>query len=165
MPGPFGNNVYEKARQAFLEGRIDTRTSTATVDVKAMLVSVNPADPTGFYAPNFTTDQFVSSVPTAARIGPGALDLCPTLPSRTQTNGELGAGVTTFGTVASGRTVTAILVFWQNGAAATAGAANEAAARLLGYYDTAGGNAISIPTNGGDITVTWPTTSPKIFKL
>lgn len=150
------NALYDKARESWLSGQADWRTSAT---VKAFLVSINSADGAGnFYTVNLATDQFVNIIPAGARIGPATMAAAPEIPGRTVTNGEAGATDTAFAAVATGRTVTGIVVYQPNGT-------NEAASRLMAYFDTAGGNPISLPTNGGAITISWPSASPKIFKL
>ena len=75
----------------------------------------------------------------------------------TVTNGVVnGAGVT-FTAVASGSTVGALLIYKDTGTPTTS--------PLIAWIDTGSTGAISLTTNGGNITITWDTGSNAIFAL
>ncbi len=74
------------------------------------------------------------------------------------TNGVFNAANVTFSAVASGSTVAGLIIYKDTGVAGTSA--------LIAWYDTkADTTAISIVTNGGDITVSWSTGASRVFSL
>ena len=133
------NTLFDKGRQRFLEAQVNWLTDT----VKAVMVD------TGAYTPNFTTHEFLSDIPTSARITSSV-----TLTGKTTDGGAADAEDVTFTSV-SGNTIEAIAIYKDTG--------TEATSPLLVYLDTATG--LPITPNGGDIIITWDGGPNKIFKL
>ena len=133
------NTLYDAARQRFLEAQINWLTDT----VKCILVD------TGAYTPQTSVHQYLSDIPTSARIaGP------VTLTSKATTGGAADAADCTFTSV-SGASIEAIILYKDTG--------TEATSPLIAYIDTATG--LPITPNGGDIIVVWDSGANKIFRL
>ncbi|MEX5287318.1 hypothetical protein [Acinetobacter towneri] len=133
------NTLYDYARQRFLEAQINWMTDT----IKVILVD------TGAYTPQTGIHQYLSDIPTSARIaGP------VTLTSKATTGGAADAADCTFVSV-SGNSIEAIIIYADTGV--------EATSPLIAYIDTATG--LPITPNGGDIIVTWDNGTNKIFKV
>jgi len=131
------NALYNKGRQAFLDGSISWSSDT----IKLALV-------TSSYSPNLSTDQYYSTV-SAAVIGTPQ-----TLSSKTSTDGVADAADVTFASVPTGA-VTYLVLYKDTGTASTS--------PLIACMDTETGLPFS--TNGGSVTITWDSGSTKIFKL
>lgn len=134
------NTLYDKARQRFLEAQIDWMNDT----IKCMLVD------TGAYTPNTSVHEYLSDIPTSARITPPV-----TLTNKSTAGGAADAADCTFTSVSSTENIEAIVIFKDTG--------DEATSPLLAYIDTATG--LPIQPNGGDIIVTWDNGANKIFKV
>ena len=133
------NTLYDFARQRFLEAQINWMTDT----VKVILVD------TGAYTPQTGIHQYLSDIPTSARIaGP------VTLTSKATTGGAADAADVTFTSV-TGASIESIIIYADTGV--------EATSPLIAYIDTATG--LPITPNGGDIIVTWDNGTNKIFKV
>lgn len=133
------NALYDKGREGFLAGDIDW-----DVDViKAVLIDA--AD----YTVNLATHQFLSDIPTAARVATSGA-----LTGKTVTDGVADAADFTFPAV-SGDPAEALVIYQDTG--------SESASRLIAYIDTATG--LPVTPNGGDINVAWDDGTNKIFKL
>ena len=133
------NTLYDFARQRFLEAQINWMTDT----IKVILVD------TGAYTPQTAVHQYLSDIPTSARIaGP------VTMTGKATTGGAADANDVTF-TAVSGASIEAIIIYIDNG--------TEATSPLIAYIDTATG--LPITPNGGDIIVTWDNGTNKIFKV
>lgn len=133
------NTLYDFARQRFLEAQINWMTDT----VKVILVD------TGAYTPQTAIHQYLSDIPTSARIaGP------VTLTSKATTGGAADAADCTFVSV-TGNSIEAIIIYADTGV--------EATSPLIAFIDTATG--LPITPNGGDIIVTWDNGTNKIFKV
>lgn len=133
------NTLYDFARQRFLEAQINWLTDT----MKVLLVD------TGSYTPQTAVHQYLSDIPTSARIaGP------VTLTSKTTTGGAADAADVTFTSV-TGPSIEAIVIFSDTG--------TESTSPLVAFIDTATG--LPITPNGGDIIVTWDNGTNKIFKV
>lgn len=133
------NTLYDYARQRFLEAQINWMTDT----IKVILVD------NGAYTPQTSVHQYLSDIPTSARIaGP------VTLTSKATTGGAADAGDVTFPSV-TGASIEAIIIYADTGV--------EATSPLIAYIDTATG--LPITPNGGDIIVTWDNGTNKIFKV
>jgi len=135
------NTLYDFGRQRFLEGQFNWLTDT----VKCILVD------TSAYTPNFTTHQFLSDIPTYARVGTSS---GVALTSKTTTGGAADAADITFSAV-TGASIEALVLFKDTG--------TEGSSPLIAYIDTATG--LPITPNGGDIICTWDNGTNKIFKL
>ena len=133
------NTLYDYARQCFLEAQINWMTDT----VKVILVD------TGAYTPQTAVHQYLSDIPTSARIaGP------VTMAGKATTGGAADANDVTFSAV-TGASIEAIIIYVDSG--------TEATSPLIAYIDTATG--LPITPNGGDIIVTWDNGTNKIFKV
>jgi hypothetical protein len=133
------NALYDKGRQKFLEGAINWLNDT----IKVLLVD------TGLYTVNLATHEFLSDIPSGARVG-----TAQTLASKTSTAGVADAADVTFNTV-TGNSVEALAIYKDTGV--------EASSPLIAYIDTATG--LPITPNGGNINVVWDNGANKIFKL
>ena len=119
------NTLYDTCRQRFLEADINWMTDT----IKVLLVD------TGAYTPQVGVHQFLSDIPTSARIaGP------VTLTSKATTGGAADAADVTF-TAVSGASIEAIVIYKDSGTPETS--------PLMAIIDTATG--LPITPNGGDI--------------
>ena len=133
------NTLYDFARQRFLEAQINWMTDT----IKVILVD------TGAYTPQTAVHQYLSDIPTSARIaGP------VTLTAKATTGDAADAADVTF-TAVSGGSIAAIVIYADTGTASTS--------PLIAFIDTATG--LPITPNGGDIIVTWDNGINKIFKV
>lgn len=133
------NALYDKSRQKFLEGGI----AWLTDSIVPVLVD------TGAYTPNLATHEFLSDVPSGARIKTGA-----PLTGKTSTAGVADADDLTLSSV-SGPTCEALVLIKDTGSPATS--------PLIAYIDTASG--LPATPTGGNILVQWDNGSLKIFKL
>jgi len=133
------NTLFDKARQRFLEAQINWMTDT----IKCILVD------TGAYTPQTAVHEFLSDIPTSARIaGP------VTLTAKATTGGAADAADCTFTSV-SGASIEAIILYSDTG--------TESTSPLIAYIDTATG--LPITPNGGDIIVTWDKITNEINSL
>lgn len=132
---------YKNGRTAVVDGSLVWRTD----NIKAVLLD------TSAYTANEETDQYLSSIPLAARISTSA-----NLTGKTNNGGIINAEPTSFPGTAAGVTCAAMALFKDTGSAATS--------VLLCYIDAA---AVGLPvvTDGGVINVTWNTGSDKIGVL
>jgi hypothetical protein len=138
------SGLYDKGREGHLDGSIVESTDT----IKAVLVH-NSAGGTS-YTVNLATDQFLSDVPSAARVATSGA-----LASKTVTAGVFDAADVTL-TAVTGVQVDAIVLYKDTGTAGTS--------RLIAYIDTAASGLPVVP-NGGDITLQWDNGANRIFKL
>ncbi|ENU18649.1 hypothetical protein F994_02776 [Acinetobacter bohemicus ANC 3994] len=133
------NTLYDFARQRFLEAQINWMTDT----VKCLLVD------TGAYTPQTSVHQYLSDIPTSARVAGPVL-----MSAKSTAGGAADAADVTF-TAVSGNSIEAIIVYIDSG--------SENTSPLVAYIDTATG--LPITPNGGDIIVTWDNGTNKIFKV
>lgn len=133
------NALYDKGREAFLNGDIDWLND----DIRVILVDA--AD----YVVNLATHDFLDDVPVAARVATSSA-----LSSKTSTNGVADAADVTFPLV-TGDQAEALVIYKHTG--------TESTSNLIAYIDTATG--LPVTPNGGDITVQWDNGANKIFKL
>lgn len=133
------NTLYDFARQRFLEAQINWMTDT----VKCILVD------TGAYTPQTSVHQYLSDIPTSARVAGPVL-----MSAKSTAGGAADAADVTF-TAVSGNSIEAIIVYIDSG--------SENTSPLVAYIDTATG--LPITPNGGDIIVTWDNGTNKIFKV
>lgn len=133
------NALYGKARQAFLDGDLDWSANT----IKAVLVD------TADYTVSIDTHQFLSDVPSGARVATSAA-----FTSKTTTLGVADAADPSFPTVV-GDQAEALVIYADTGV--------EGTSRLIAYIDTATG--LPVTPNGGNINVLFDNGANKIFKL
>lgn len=133
------NSLYDRGRESFLKGELNW------VSDNVKVVLVDAAD----YTVSLATHQFLSDVPSGARVATSA-----NLTTKTATAGVADADDTIF-IGATGDMSEALVIYQDTGTASTS--------RLIAYIDTATG--LPIQPNTGDITVVWSNGSDKIFKL
>ena len=122
------NAVQASARKLFLDGDIDLLNDT----IKVVLTKT--------YSYNGAHD-YLDDVAAGNRVATA------TLASKTTTGGAFDSADPTFTAVAAGSTVTGIWVYKDSG--------SDATSPLIAWYDTnASSAAISIVTNGSNITIT-----------
>lgn len=131
------NRLYDNGRGA-IAGSLDLTSAT----LKCVLVGSG-------YAPNTTTDQFLSDVPGGQIVATSGA-----MTGKSVTGGVFDADDVTFAAV-SGATVDFVVIYEDTGSSATS--------VLVAIIDTATG--LPAVPNGGDITVTWDNGANKIFKL
>lgn len=135
------NTVYPKGREGFAGG--DVAWDTDTIKLVAV-------DSGYVYS---SAHQFLSSVGAAARVATSAA-----FTSKTITDGVLDAANVTLSALPVGDTITAIIVFQDTGV--------EGTSRLLFFFDTkADTTPINVPTNGGDVNITWNDGATKIAQI
>lgn len=135
------NVLYSKAKEAFLSGNIDLIND----NLKVLLIDTND------YTPNFTTDEFKSTIDAAV----GAeISVTGNMSSKDVTGGVFDAADTIFLAV-SGDISEAVIIYQDTGTPATS--------RLIAYIDTATG--LPVTPNGGNINILWDNGVNKIFAL
>lgn len=132
------NALYDKGRQAFLEGGIAWLTDT----IKLLLA-------TSGYTPNLATHQYVSDVG-----GGNEVVRSGAFAGKSSTAGVADANDVTLSAV-TGSTATYIIIYKDSGV--------DASSPLIACIDTA--TNLPVTPNGGDITVQWDSGANKIFKL
>ncbi len=130
------NRFYDKAKEGFVNADIDWTANT----IKVVLIDL--AD----YTPNFSTDEFLSSVPVAARVATS-----PNLTSKTNVAGVMDAADVTLTTV-TGDQSEALVIYQDSGVDSTS--------RLISYFDVVTG--LPVTPNGGDINIVWSNGADKI---
>lgn len=133
------NTLYDKGRQAFLEGGIAWLTDT----IKAVLVD------SAAYTANTATHQYLSDIAAGARIATSAA-----LTGKTSVNGVADANDAVF-TAVTGVQSEYVVLYKDTGTATTSA--------LILFMDTLTG--LPVTPNGGDITVVFANDANKIFKL
>lgn len=133
------NALYDKGRQAFLEGDIDWIND----DIRVILID------TADYTVNLSTHDFLDDVPSVARVA-----VSSSLTGKTATDGVADANDVTFSSV-TGDTSEALIIYKHTG--------TESTSNLIAYIDTATG--LPVTPNGGDINIVWDNGANKIFKL
>lgn len=133
------NALYDHGRQTILEGGV----AWLTDSIKAVLVD------SAAYTPNLASHQFLSDIPSGARIATS-----PALGSKTSTAGVADAADAVFSAV-TGPQSEFVVLYKDTGTATTSA--------LIAYIDTAVG--LPVTPNGGDITVQWDNGTNRIFKL
>ena len=112
--------------------------------IKAMFV--DHADDT----PVVATDDFINDIASAARVP--ALASCPTLGTKTFTNGVFDAADTVFSSLTGDQSESMILL---------RDTGTESTSNLLLYWDTASG--LPITPNGANVTVVWSSSGIATF--
>src|SRR5262245_1674168 len=134
-----GNALYDKGREGFLDGSIDWDTD----DIR--LILIDAAD----YTVNLATHQFLSDVPSAARVA-----VSGAFTGKTKTNGIADADDVTL-TAVTGDVSEALIIYKHTG--------SDATARLIAYIDVA--TNLPFTPNGSNAQVIWDSGANKIFKL
>ena len=133
------NALYDKGRQAFLEGAINWSSDTIKI------VLLDAAD----YTVNLATHDNLDDIPAAARVATSSA-----LTGKTTTDGVADADDVVLSSV-TGDQSEAFAIYKDTGV--------ESTSKLIAYFDTATG--IPVTPNGGNITVQWDSGANKIFKL
>jgi len=137
------NFVYDKGREAFLSAAINMTSDT----IRALLVNASA----GHYVASQTTHQYLSDVSSGDRLAASNA-----LSSITITAGVVNAASALFTSATpSIYGATAIILYKDTGSASTS--------PLICYIDSYVGLPIVI--DGSDITLYWPTSANKIFRL
>jgi hypothetical protein len=134
--------LYDKARESFMLGAFDL----ASDNIKVALVRIGVSH----YVASQSGDQFLSAI-----AGGDILSTTANLASKTTTAGVFDAADTLFAAVTAGPAGGAIVIYQDTGSSSTS--------RLIAYIDSYAG--LPVTPNNADITLTWPTSSDKIFKL
>jgi hypothetical protein len=132
-----GNQLYPKGKQALLEKKIDVEDTSGTDQLKCALLSTS-------YSP-LDSDEFFDSI-DSDQVG-SSVALVSTAVTVSGTDVTVDADNVTFSSVAGGSTIGKIVIY-------VAGATPGSDDYLLVYFDN-DGSAISLATNGGDITVSF----------
>jgi hypothetical protein len=132
------NQFYQHGSEAFLEGSIAYLADTINVD----LVS------SASYTPNFSTDQYHSTITGSG----GIIAAGVALTSKTGSGGTASAANTVWSAVSGG--AAAYIIVWKS-------TGTDSTSPLIGLIDTATG--LPVTPNGGDITAAW--SSGQIFTL
>jgi hypothetical protein len=127
--------LYDLGRDAFLNKLIDWVNDT----IKVAAVGAG-------YTANMATDQFYTAISAYVIGTPVALT------GKSTAAGVAAASDATTGVIATGSTITQIVIYQDTGTAGTS--------RLIAREDVT-----STPTNGGTVTFSWDTGANKIFKL
>ena len=133
------NRLYDKGRQAFLNGGINWLSD----DIRVILTDASD------YTVDSAEHQYLLDIPVAARVA-----VSSALTSKSSTNGVADAGDVTFPLVTGDRSE-ALIIYKHTG--------TESTSTLIAYIDTATG--LPVTPNGGDITVQWDNGANKLFKL
>lgn len=133
------NALYDAGRSAFLDGGI----AWSSDNIKFVMVD------TGAYTVDLANDQFLSDIPSGARIATSG-----NVTSKTSTAGVADGTVPSIGSV-TGPTVEAIVAYKDTGSAATS--------PLIAYWDTATG--LPFTPNGGAAAISNSGGSDKFFTL
>lgn len=133
------NALYDKGREKFLRGEISWNNDT----IKWVLVDV--AD----YTANLATHEFLSDVPSGARVS------TVTLGGPKTTTAGVADGANLVFPAVTGDPSEALVGYKDTGTAGTS--------PLIAYIDNATG--LPVTPNGGDIQVTWSDGGNRIFKL
>jgi len=132
-----GNQLYPNGKKHLWAGNINVEDSSGAGQLYAALVSSG-------YSPSYS-HEFFNQV--SNQIGSSVALTSADLDVNTTTGVvKLDADDVTFSSVAVGSTIDAIIVYAYGSAGSTD--------YLLAYFDN-DGSAISLTTNGGDITVSW----------
>lgn len=134
------NALYGLGREKFLRGELSWNAHT----IRVHLID------TGEYSVNIDTHEFLSSVPSAARVGDPA-----TLSGKTTTLGVADADDISFTDLTSAPSIEALIIYRHN--------TNDADSALIAYIDTADG--LPVAAGATRVDVTWSSGANRIFKL
>jgi hypothetical protein len=133
------NSLYTKAKEGLINGSIDLDSD----DIRVVLV--DGAD----YTPNLSTHEFLSDIPSAARVA-----VSGALLNKSVTDGVFDADDIIIESV-TGDQFEYLVLYKHTG--------SDATARLIMLIDSATG--LPCTPNGSDITVSWDNGDDKIFRL
>lgn len=132
------DGLYQKAFQALLSGAINL----ASDDIRVLAVD------SALYTPNLATHEFLSSIPSGARLGASAA-----LTGKSVTNGIFDAADTTISGL--GTNLVDYVVFYRH-------TGSDATARLIALWDLTGA---PIVPSGGAVLVSMPDSGNGIFRM
>ena len=132
------NFLYDFGREGFLDGSIDWDTD----DIRVVAV-------TSGYSAVQATDQYLSAISGGFRVA-----VSSSFSSKTVTGGIANAASVTLASV-TGSAITQLVIYKHTG--------TDSTSRLIAHIDTYSG--LPFTPSGGDIVITWPTGTNKIFKL
>lgn len=139
------NRLYDKA----VEAAQTTRPMNLLAGtIKAVVVDL------ATYTPNFSTDEFLSAIPSGARLGAAVTLTGKSITARVFDAADVASHDLGSPIAASGEA----LVIYEQGA-------SDAASPLLAYIDTDSNGAINIPLGSTTLNCTWSNGTNKIFKL
>ncbi|WP_016888304.1 hypothetical protein [Mycobacteroides abscessus] len=130
------NALYDKGRQAFLDGQI----SWSSDNIKVAAVDAT-------YTPNMATHQYLSDIT-------GVVATSANLSGKSSTGGVADAADITFPSV-TGPTIVRLIVYKDTGTAGTS--------PLIAAIDTATG--LPVTPDGTNISATWYNGAERLFKL
>ena len=142
------NALYDKGREAFLDGNADWDTHT----IQAILVRTSGGGGGPYYSLDIANDDNLNDIPNNADCRPAS---AVTISAKTVTDGVADGSNTTFPTVAAGDAVQLVVIFRDTGV--------ESTSRLIAAFDTMAG--LPITPNGDNVVVTWSSDANRIFKL
>jgi hypothetical protein len=128
--------LYDTGRDAILNGGVNWTADT----IKVALLGSG-------YTANMATDQFFSAVSASVIGTPMALA------NKSSAAGVANADPVTSASIATGSTITQIVIYKDTG--------NPATSQLIAREDVPS----ATPTNGGTVTLSWDSGVNKIFKL
>ncbi len=126
------NKLYPNGKALFLKGRIDWASDTLKV---ALLSSAYTYDPNHVYYSEVTGVIGVPATIASATVTPNA------------TNAVADGANTPFAAIVAGSTVTQYVIYKDTG--------TDTNSPLIAHFDS--GSGLPFATNGGVITITWPT--------
>lgn len=134
------SSLYPLGRESFLKAEIALQTD----DIRCAILSA-----TYVYS---DAHQFHSSLTgIIASMSTG-------MTGKTTTAGVFDADDVTFPTVTAGQTITGLVIYKWTGTSGTS--------RLIAFFDhTIAGSATSVPTDGSNVPVHWPSGATKIFRI
>lgn len=143
------NALYGLGKQTMLTptGTLGTTNST---DINLTADNIYAALVNATYVPNFSTDQYYSSV--SGNVVGSPVQLTSTTVTVTSGNAVFNAANPTFNNV-SGSQVTQVVIYKNTG--------NNATSPLIANINVATG--LPVTPNGGNITISWDTGVNKIF--
>lgn len=134
--------LYDKGRQAFLEGNIDWTND----DIRVVLID------TALYTVDLANHDFLDDVAGGSRVAVGGASLA----NKSSTDGTADADDYVISAV-SGASIEAMIIYLHTG--------SDATARLIAYLDSASVTGLPLTPNGGDVTIAWDNGADKIFTL
>lgn len=146
------NGLYDKGRNRFARGDLLWKASAGHT-IRCFLVRSSG------YSPDFVNHEFISDVPTGARLGNSGGTARANAPQLTLIDpvaGVCNANDITFTAVPAGAACQYLVIFRDDASA-------DASSPLIALIDTSTG--LPVTPNGADINVVWDTGANKIFKL
>lgn len=146
------NGLYDNGRNRFARGDLQWK-ATGGHTIRCFLVRSSG------YTPDLVNHEFISDVPTGARVGNNGNTARANAPQLTLLDPSAGvcdANDITFTAVPSGAACQYLVIFRDDGSA-------DASSPLIAFIDTATG--LPVTPNGANINIEWDNGANKIFKL